>query len=67
MKGGTFRNALILRTRRGKFVGKASKFAIVGKRAGGLRPAELRAKRSRRPLKGLRLRRFWWAILGSNQ
>ena len=38
VKGGTVRNALILQTRRGKFVGRTSKFAIVGKRAGGLRP-----------------------------
>jgi hypothetical protein len=34
--GGTFRNSLILKTRRGKFVAKTSKFAIVGRRAGGL-------------------------------
>jgi hypothetical protein len=34
--GGTFRNSLILKTRRGHFVAKTSKFAIMGKRAGGL-------------------------------
>lgn len=37
VKGGTVRNVLILRTRTGKFVGRTAKFAIVGKRAGGLR------------------------------
>jgi hypothetical protein len=34
--GGTFRNSLILKTRGGKVVDKTSKFAILGKRAGGL-------------------------------
>ena len=38
VKGGTVRNALILQTHKGKFIGRTSKFAIVGKRAGGLRP-----------------------------
>jgi hypothetical protein len=34
--GGTFRNSLILKTRRGKFVAKTSKFSVMGKRAGRL-------------------------------
>jgi hypothetical protein len=34
--GGTFRNSLILKTRRGHVVAKTSKFMVLGKRAGGL-------------------------------
>lgn len=37
VKGGTVRNSLILRTRSGKVIGRAHRFEIVGKRAGGLR------------------------------
>ena len=34
--GGTFRNSLILMTRGGKVIDRTSRFAIMGKRAGGL-------------------------------
>ena len=45
MKGGTFRNVLVLRTARGRVIGKAGRFAVVGKRALGVRrTAEVRAK-----------------------
>ena len=37
VKGGTFRNVLVLRTRKGRVIGKAGRFAVVGQRAGGLR------------------------------
>jgi hypothetical protein len=36
VKGGTFRNSLTLKTKGGKVVARTSKFAIMGKRAGGL-------------------------------
>jgi hypothetical protein len=37
VKAGTLRNVLVLRTAKGKVIGKAGKFAVMGKRAGGLR------------------------------
>jgi hypothetical protein len=37
VKGGTVRNTLVLKTRKGKVIGRAHRFEIVGKRAGGLR------------------------------
>ncbi len=37
VRGGTVRNNLVLRTRQGRVIGRASRFEIVGKRAGGLR------------------------------
>jgi hypothetical protein len=33
VKGGTFRNNLVLTTRRGKFLGKTGKFAVLGQKA----------------------------------
>lgn len=38
VKGGTARNFLVIKKRTGKLVGSTHKFAILGKRAGGLRP-----------------------------
>jgi hypothetical protein len=37
VRGGTVRNNLVLRTRQGRVIGRASRFEIVGKRAFGLR------------------------------
>jgi hypothetical protein len=36
VKGGTVRNFLVLRTAKGKFIGKTAKFRVVGKKAGRL-------------------------------
>jgi hypothetical protein len=36
VKGGTVRNSLILRTHKGRIIGRAGRFEILGKRAGGL-------------------------------
>jgi hypothetical protein len=34
VQGGTFRNSLVLMSRKGKFFGRTNKFAIIGQRAG---------------------------------